>query len=158
MIQKLVLTPKNRVAIHVVDYLANHDDYDFYYTKDNVRMYVTDERSLRMFARESVQSYVAVDQGDYQGIILVWRSDGAGTSRYYVKINAISAKVATDLLTILTWNFNKELYVKIRKDSPLVEAFKYKGFRFVGGRGSQILLQRKPAPYEIKIYEKEADK
>lgn len=157
MIEKLTkLTPS--IALELVDYIAENSDYDFYFTKDNSRIYITDEKSLKQFLRETVQAYVYKDdRGDFQGIILVWKSIGAGTKRYYVKMNARSAKIATDLLTVLTWNFNRELFVKIKKDNKLTEAFKYKGFRFIGGRGAQILLQRKPIPFEFKTYDKEED-
>ena len=157
MIEKLVVNKKSKLTdlLHFVEGLK---DSDFYYTKDNQRLYVTDINSLKGFLRDSSQVYVCKDaRGDYQGILLVWKSIGGGQTRYYVKVNAVSSKIATDLLTILTWNFNRQLFVKIRKDSKLIEGFKFKGFRFEGSRGTQLLLKRDKSPYEFKTYQKEAD-
>ena len=156
MIEKIVkITPT--LLTEVLDYLDKNQDYDFYYTHDNTRVYITDERSLKSLLRESTEAYIARNKGDIVGIILVWKSIGAGTKRYYVKINTQSQQVATDLLTILTWNFNRKLHVKIKKDSKLIEVFRYKGFRFDHGRGTQVLYQREPNAFEFRAYQKEGD-
>lgn len=156
MIEKLVVSKKSKLT-DLLCFIERVNDSDFYYTKDNQRLYVTDANSLKGFLRDSCQVYTCKDKGDFKGILLVWKSVGGGQTRYYVKLNAVNAKFATDLLTILTWNFNRQLHVKIRKDSKLIEAFKFKGFRFEGSRGTQLLLKRDKSPYEFKTYQKEAD-
>ena len=55
------------------------------------------------------------------------------------------------------WHTRKDLYVKIKKNSPFVGSFKSKNFRFIGSRGNQILMERKYVPIEIKVYQKEED-
>lgn len=156
MIEKFVVSKRSKLA-EIMQFIDSNQDYDFYFTKDNTRTYITDEKSLRCFLRETTCTYVYRDNGDVKGLISVWKSMGGDVKRYYVKINAQSAKIAQDLLTILTWNFNKELFIKIKKDSKFVEPFKYKGFRFIGGRGVQLLLQRKPNEFEFRTIQKEED-
>ena len=156
MIEKFVLSKNSKLA-EIMQFIESNQDYDCYFTHDNTRTYITDEKSLKCFLRETICTYVYKENGNVGGLISVWKSMGGDVKRYYVKINAASAKIAQDLLTILTWNFNKELFIKIKKDSKFVEVFKYKSFRFIGGRGVQLLLQRKPNEYEYRAMVKEAD-
>lgn len=154
---ELLNTNKQTELFTVLDYLNENEDYDFYFTNDNTRVYITDLHSLKKLLKDSLVCYIYKERGDCKGIIVIWKSIGGDTKRYYVKLNAKTPKIATDLLTIVTWNFNKELFAKLRKDSKFIDTLKYKGFRFIGGRGVQMLLQRKPILYEHKIYSKEED-
>jgi hypothetical protein len=125
-------------------------DYDFYITEDNVRLYMTNISNIRKFLKQTCGVYVFKDHGEYKGLIGVWKSLGGGKTRYYIKIAALNFDIAKNLLTVLLWNFEKDLYIKLRKDSQFVSAFKNKGFRFHGGRGCQILLYRKFIGKRIK--------
>ncbi len=127
----------------LVEFLTSNVDYDFYFTEDNTRIYITDIPSLKKLFKASEHIYALKEDGDYKGIILVWKSVGGGKTRKYVKINAKDERVARDLITVLMWNCFDDLYIKVRKDSPILPAVKQKGFRFEGGRGSQILLRGK---------------
>ena len=156
MIERFVLSKRSKLT-EILNFIDRKNDFDFYFTRDNTRTYITDESSLKLFLRENICTYIYKDRGDVKGIISVWPSIGGEIKRYYVKINADSPKIATDLFTILTWNFNKELFLKIKKDSKFVECAKYKGFRFQGSRGVQLLLQRKPNEFEYRAMIKESD-
>ncbi len=127
----------------LVEFFNENRNYDFYFTSDNSRKYITDEKSLRELFRNSEFVYTLIDRGDYVGVILVWKSIGGGKVRYYVKLNAKTSDIARDLITVLLWNCDRELFFKIRKDSLFLNVIKKKGFRFFGGRGSQILLKGK---------------
>ena len=133
-----------------ITFLIDTFDYDFYITENNIRLYMTDKINFKKFLRQSVKSFSVKEKGDYTGIIGVWRSIGGGKKRYYIKLAAKDFNVAKNLLTVLLWNFEQDLYVKLRKDSKFVSAFKNKGFRFKGGRGCQILLYRKFVPQRKK--------
>ena len=127
----------------LLELLQFNFDYDFYFTENNSRYYITDEITLKKLFRSSDDIYVTEKDGDYSGIILLWRSKSGMTNRYYVKLVAINTEVAKNLLTALVWNIDKEVFVKIRKNSKFLKVFKSKGFKFKGGRGVQILLKRK---------------
>lgn len=138
---------------HAFELLGLLDNSDLYYTKENNRVFVRDITSLRKLLRDSSHVYVRQEKGMYTGLILLWRSIGSGVKRHYVKVVAKNNKIAKDLLTVLLWNCTLEIFTKVKKNDKLLNVFKEKGFRFVGSRGLQILLNRKPIHY--KIYEKE---
>lgn len=152
MIEKLSL--KKNELLWLLDFIGEHNNYDFYYTQDNNRIYITDLRSLKKLLRNSLYVYVKKEKGDILGVILAWKSIGGGVTRFYVKILANSSKTAKDLLTVLLWNSDRDLFVKIRKDSKFLNVFKEKGFRFCGARGIQILLNRKSIPF-ARVFKQE---
>ncbi len=135
----------------IVSFLNKNSDYDFYITEQNSRYYITDENSLSKLLKQSVKTYTLIEKGDCKGIIILWKSTGGDKKRYYVKMNATDKINADKILTVLLWNTDKELFVKIRKESKFLSVFKRKGFRFKGGRGCQVLLHRKcPIKKETK--------
>lgn len=147
---------RNRVECGwIVEFLNKTNNYDFYLTKNNSRVYITDAYTLSQLFKESVHVFAQKVKGDFVGLILLWRSTGGGKSRYFVKVVADTPQIAKDLLTVLLWNTRQEMYVKIRKDSEFLSVFKFKGFKFKGGRGVQILLHKKTRPEEPKIRYKE---
>jgi len=118
-------------------------DPDFYITQNNQRHYVDSPLKLRQFIKSALEVYKYENEdGDIDGVVLVWKSLGANIKRYYVKLVARSPKISEKLLTAINWNFHDELFVKIHKTSPHVNVFKRKGFRFEGDRGKQVLLHR----------------
>lgn len=127
----------------ITEFLANNSSYDFYYTENNSRNYITDEKSVKGLFKNSEYIYYKEENGECVGIILVWIGEGGGKKRFYVKVNALSPKIAKDLLTVILWNSKLDLFVKIRKDSKFLQIFKEKRFKFIRGRGYQILLKRR---------------
>jgi len=142
MVERLKKT-KTKEHPWLLDYLDNNEDADFYYTQDNARLYIRDGRSLKNLLKNSEHIYTLSDEEGYVGVILVWKSFGGGKKRYYVKINASNPDIAQKLLTVLLWNIDIDLFIKMRKNNKFLSIFKNKGFRFQGGRGIQILLKRK---------------
>jgi len=136
------LTKKPNIS-ELIEFFISVFDYDFYITENNIRLYVTDNFNIKKFLKQSCIVYYLKERGDYKGIIGIWKSVGGGKTRYYIKLAATDFETGQKLLTVLLWDFEKDLYIKIRKDSKFVSAFKNKGFRFHGGRGCQILLYRK---------------
>lgn len=147
----------NKKECHFLcEFINDNFNYDFYYACDNERVYITDYQSLKKLLKQSRDIYYLKEKGTYVGIILTWKSVGGGTERHYVKVCARDSVVAKNLLTVLLWNTNKDLYLKVRKDNKFINVFKSKGFRFKGGRGIQILMHRKYKPTTpTKYYEKE---
>lgn len=136
------LTDKKDISdlIDIVQSLDCEKD-DFYLTKNNQRIYAKDADSLKEFLKEAFNIYY-VNDNDSKGIILVWKSIGEIT-RNYIKIIASDFETAKKLTTVLLWSFKEKLFIKIRKDSLYLQIFKEKGFQFLGGRGKQILLEKR---------------
>ena len=96
-------------------YCLKKFNYDFYFTHDNSRTYVTDDVSLKQFFSNTEMAYAFEEDGECKGIILLWKSKGGGKTRHYVKVTADTKEVCRDLLTILLWNTSQDLFAKIRK-------------------------------------------
>jgi len=151
MLEPFYLSKKRQSDLtQLFQYIKDKRDPDFYLTKDNKRLYINDVKTLKKLLQSSIVTIVLSDDNvEYCGIALIWKSTGGNIKRYYVKIIANSPKIADKLITVLSWHFKKELYIKIRKDSHLIPALKSKGFRFEGGRGKQILLKRGIIPVRL---------
>ena len=143
MIEPFRITKKTSLA-ELLTFITTDFDYDFYYTHDNSRIYISDVYSLKRLIKASTHVYVLEENGNYVGIILLWKSIGGGKERYYIKVKATTPEIAKQLLTVLVWNTKKEVHAKIRKDNKFLSVFRNKGFKFLGGRGIQILLSYKP--------------
>jgi|WetSurMetagenome_2_1015567.scaffolds.fasta_scaffold399090_1 hypothetical protein len=123
--------------------LLNSIVHDFYITENNIRQYIKTEGTLKKLIRQATNPYVLFEKGDCVGIILQWKSLGALEPRFYVKLGAINPSIADKLLTNLLWHTNKDLFIKLKKESPLMRIFKNKGFEYRGNRGNEILMYRK---------------
>ena len=77
------------------------------------------------------------------GVLLVtgWSDK---SPRKYIKILATNDRSADRLLKTLLWNINCELWAKIKKNNTVLSILKHNNFRFIGNRGKEILLVRKP--------------
>lgn len=128
-----------RHFLDLLDYLQTTKDEGFYITEDNKRIIVDNKILLKKLLSKSIQPLVVADK-DVDGIILIWKSFGNNIPRYYVKISAKNTEIAKALLTALLWSEFRQLYIKLKKTSPLVEIFMEKGFVFIGDRGKEVLL------------------
>jgi len=128
----------------LLSFIKTNFDYDFYYTHENSRIYVGDINQLKQFIKSSVQVYTVEENGDCVGCVLLWTSIGGGKKRHYIKIKANTPEIARNLITVLLWNAKQEVYAKIRKDNKFLAVLRTKGFKFLGGRGIQLLLSYKP--------------
>lgn len=114
---------------------------DAYITRNNVRISI----------RENADIFIqCLNKGD-KWIYDINREDGlamiTGTSdkspRIYVKILTKDLDLANNFLKIIAWNTKSDLYAKIKKNNPLAKVFQRNGYKFMGDRGSEILLCRK---------------
>jgi hypothetical protein len=126
----------------LLDFIQTNTDEDFYLTENNERIYIEDEVSLKKLLKSSKDMHVFEEDGDYRAFCLLWKSIGGEKTRYYVKLLAVDSEDASDLLRGFLWHVSDELFVKINKHHKFLDVFKKYGFKFVGGRGRQILLKR----------------
>ena len=148
---------KNKKEIEfdlVLEFIKANLDEDFYLTSDNQRVYINTKKALKQLLRETAVAYVAEDQSDtdYKGFAVLWKSKGGNVTRYYVKIVAKEEQTVKDFLTIFSWNHEVELYVKVHKNSKFLDTYKRQGFKFKGGRGKQVLLQRDKPYIKKRVY------
>ncbi len=138
MIQNLKKT--NNDLFSLWNFLKHNVHSDFYLTENNRRVFITDYKSFKRILSQSHSIFVSKEGSDINGIIMLWKGSGGSTQRCYIKINAINENIADKLLTVLLWDTNKEIYIKIKKFSPYLPVFRDKRFNFLGGRGKELLL------------------
>jgi len=135
------IKPKHNFTI--IDFLKRNRSTDFYFTKDNKRVFIINTQTCRQLLRNTVASYFTKNgNGDVGGIIVVWKSKSNNVSRNYLKIHSKYPEVAKKLLKIVLWNHNTDLYVKFNKNNKLLPILMAYGFKFLGDRGKEILILR----------------
>lgn len=130
----------NKYFLSLLSFVSEYKNNDFFYTKDNERKIIEDDDSLKAILKEAKLIYVDEVEDDINGIVLTWESLGGNIKRQYVKYLVKTPIILNNLLLHLTQNSNEEFYVKIKKDTPYLLAFKNNGFVFKNGRGKEILL------------------
>lgn len=139
---------KKKHLLPLWSFLKTHVHPDFYLTKDNKRLFITELKDFKQLLSQSYNVLVHEDN-DINGIVMIWSGSGGDKKRCYVKLNAIDSRVADRLLTVLLWYTNTDLFVKVKKGSQFLNVFRDKNFRFAHGRGKEILLIYK---YREKTY------
>lgn len=115
---------------------------NLFITKDNKRKNIKSLADLKDLYKESCFAIRKEDKGSTQGILFVWKYNALNGIRNYVKVEYNSITDVDDLLMVLNWNFNKEVYVKLDRKSPLIDSFRKKGFKVCHDRGDELLLCR----------------
>jgi len=136
----MVIQYKTKDFTGLSEFVKNNLDDDFYITSNNQRLQIKDEKSLKIFLKESRNIMITEERGDVLGVIALWKSIGNGITRYYIKQNSCDEKIADKLLTVFLWNVNTDLYIKIKKSSKFYKVFRNQQFNFKGDRGTQTLL------------------
>jgi hypothetical protein len=152
MVKRLNVKSKNHIA-SVLDFLKYSYCPDFYFTKDNQRIFIETEKQLKELIRECKEVWFLEENDETIGIIAIWISKGGEVQREYIKMSAKNYEAADALLSVLLWNYNNESCMKIDKNSIFLKLFNRKGFRFLSGRGRETLLKRdkfKPKFYKSK--------
>ena len=141
------LTKKEKSIIESLLDIITDFYSDFYITKENLRLYIKENTHLL---------YGGISKGDKiiygkEGILFI-HGFSDQSRRKYVKILSDNVENASKLIRFLNLQLTDiELYVKIKKENPILKSFQTKGFKFVGDRGKEILLCRKPIKDDFKV-------
>lgn len=112
------------------------DDYrDFYITKDNCRYFVKENVNL-LFSNLKKGDKILFEN-DVIAIITGY-SDNA--KRKYLNILGNKEEKINKILANIDWNIKEDIYIKVNKESPLIDIVKKNKYEFKGDRGSQILF------------------
>jgi hypothetical protein len=138
---KQALTKKEQKTVEYCMYDVVDIYNDFYYTRDNIRISLRDNPEI-LFKSLNAGDKIVVDETNEKGIAVItgWSDD---SPRKYVKILTRDEKIADQMLKIIGWNINCDLYVKVKKTSKFLKTFQRNFFKFVGDRGAEVLLCRK---------------
>jgi len=157
MISNLVLNKSLRNELPA--FIGNQ----IFITKDNKRKTVRTWSDIKSLARECCFAIRKEDKGETTAVLFVWKSNaftgpiGLNVTRNYVKIAYRNLVDADDCLMVLNWNFNKEVYIKLDKNSPLINSFRQKGFKRCHDRGDEVLLCRSSNDKRFFVPYKEGD-
>jgi hypothetical protein len=122
---------------------------DFYVTRENIRIALRDNSDI-LFNYLKKGSQFVYDETNENGIALILREKGFRT---YIKILTKDTYLANKFLKMISWHVKENLYVKLKKNNPLIKTFQYNNFQFKGDRGNEILLERIYVPRpEYKVY------
>lgn len=138
----IVIFSKNKHFSDLVGFLSENITNDFYITENNERIVIKDGDTLNLLLQSCTDIWIDENNGSVEGVIGVWEAKGGDKVRNYVKILCPDLNIASNLLKALVFNCSKELYIKIKKDSPHLPIFKNYNFKFKNGRGKEILLYR----------------
>jgi len=111
---------------------------DAYITKNRIRYFIKENFELLFTCLEHGDK---IKYNDNAIVIIIGYSDKA--PRKYLKILAKTLNDTESLLQDLFREVTEDIYLKIKKNNPVMEVVKKFGFIFLGNRGREILLIRK---------------
>jgi len=146
--------------INFVDFCSTRDKCsDFYVTKDNQRLFLNNrqiaEKVFNDCLKRGDKSFIFEEDGMIKGaLLIVGYADKH--DRKYIKVFAHEERIITALFKMLAWTIDCDLYLKIRKDNPILKCLEkptsdkisYRYFFIMAGdRGAnneRVLLIYKP--------------
>ena len=143
MIKKL--NYKNTLDVYEFILRVKDNYEDFYITSNKQRVFL---RKLSLIEKTlKYQTIIALEEaGEIKALLMIIKEKGYRT---YVKILAEKRDYVYDLLKYLNWNYNEELFIKAKKQNPIVQISQKFFFNFIGDRGQEILLVKNKR--EIKL-------
>lgn len=163
---------KTKDLTNFLYYTSQRDRYsDFYITRDNKRLFLNDHKVAKKVFNNCLKHgdkcLIFEESGQIRGILLL-TGIADKFDRKYLKMFCDNSEVALGLIKALNWNYNYDLYVKLKKYNPLTEIllgtknynlflkenldikrFRGFGFRYMGDRGQEgkeVFLYRKYNP------------
>jgi hypothetical protein len=138
LIYKSRLSKKDKQE--VLSILNNISDIyrDFFITKNNLRLFIHDNTELFFSCLNNGDKIVFGEEG-----IAFVTGFSDKSPRKYLKILVKQPEDAQKLVSLINWNLDIELFVKLKVNNPIVEVLKKIGFEFMAGRGKEVLLIQK---------------
>jgi hypothetical protein len=134
---------RNKHKFGLAYFIKNNIDSDFYVIKDGRRKLINDEKTLKLFLKQSKDVRIIEDKGDVLGVSGIWKFNDNNTIKEYLKINAINSNIFEKLLVVNIWNTKKDLFIKVRKSSNFLYILRNKKFEYLESEkfnNSEILM------------------
>jgi len=141
MVRRFNINNKDQAG-NLLEFLKTEYSPDFFHTENNIRTYIETEKMLRKFIKDCKEVWIQEGETELNGVIVIWTAKGGNVERNYIKLAAKNFEAADALLSVLVWNSNEQLFTKILKNNYFLNLFYRKGFKFLSGRGKQLLLKR----------------
>lgn len=159
MIRPLKLKDLNNFVL----FCSQRDKFsDFYITQEEKRLFLNDPKVAEKVFKDCVKrgdkSFIFEEDGMIKGVLLIVGYANK-QERKYIKIFAHEERIVTGLIKMLAWTVDANLYLKIRKDNPILKSlergldnttqtmiYRY-FFSLIGARGAnneRVLLIYRP--------------
>lgn len=140
-----MISPLNKKEkFSFLDYCSEVKDDDFYITRDNKRKFLNNLEVADQVFNDVIKRgdlcYISEDKTINGILLIVGFSDKA--PRKYLKIHADNLKVVNGLLRVLNWNYEGEVFLKIKKTNPVFKLLRKYRFRMIGNRGKEVLFSK----------------
>ncbi len=169
IILKQELSKKDKFKISV--FISEIKDIysEFYITKNNLRLFIKDNidslwenlrKGDKIIFDENGKGLAVINGYAEKTIKIVDRVTLKETiinSRKMVKLLADNADIASKILEFINLNISEVLWVKIKKNNPILKTFYSNSWVFKGGRGNEILLMRDRIKEKLVSYEEEKE-
>ncbi len=158
---KIMIRPlKQKDLLNFVLFCSQRDSFsDFYITKDNKRLFLNNQKIAEKVFNDCLKhgdkSFIFEEDSEIKGILLIV-GYADKFDRKYIKVFAHEERIISALFKMLAWTIDSDLYLKIRKDNPILkflekptnEKMTYRYFFILAGdRGAnneRVLLIYKP--------------
>ena len=132
----MICTEVNSEVIENILFKLIDFNRDFYITKNNLRLFIKENLDIVI---DDLNKGDKIFYTDNSVALVIGYADKA--NRKYVKILSDSNAVVPKLLFEIFENTDCDLYIKIKKDNPLLPVVKEFNFEFFGGRGNELLFK-----------------
>ena len=141
--------------MNILEFISRTQDKyrEFYITKIKDRIYIDNSNIIKRIIKS--QEIYGLFDVNLKGLIMIYKEKGY---RSYLKILSENIEIAKNLIKYIIWNFsNQDLYIKLKKENPLIKIMQQYGWNYRGNRDQEVLLCR-PKTFKRNIGVKENDK
>ena len=131
---------KNKHNFDLTSFIKNNIDSDFYIVKDSRRKLINDDKTLKLFLKQSKDIRIIEDGGDILGVSGIWKFKDNNTIKEYVKINAINSDIFEKLLVVNIWNTKNNLNIGVKRNYKFMNILKNKGFETLSSNENEVNL------------------
>jgi hypothetical protein len=131
---------KNKHELSLTCFVKNNIDSDFYIIKDGRRKLINDDKTLKLFLKQSKDVRIIEDKGDILGVSGIWKFNDNNTIKEYVKINAINSDIFEKLLVVNIWNTKNNLNIGVKRNYKFMNILKNKGFETLSSNENEVNL------------------
>lgn len=135
---KSKLSKKEKIELTSIIIELEDKHKEFYLTINNKRLFIKEHLDL-LFKCLNKGDKIIYDENSI--MLITGFFDNA--KRKYLRILG-NENQTEKMLEFLGWNFNIELYCKLKRYNPIVKILLKKGFFIYKNRGKELLLCRKP--------------
>jgi hypothetical protein len=131
---------KNKHEIDLAYFVKNNIESDFYIIKDGRRKLINDDKTLKLFLKQSKDVRITEHKGDILGVSGILKFKDNNVIKECVKINAINSDIFEKLLVVNIWNTKNNLNINVKRNYKFMNILKNKGFEILSSNENEVNL------------------